>query len=158
MSSSEQPGLSSHTACGLEMDVRACCGHLPFCASVAWASCWPGLGTVLLRSQREPVCGGARCWCSDCGQVRGVAPLGRSVPEGVRLTWPCQAGESRAGGLAGSELHYQEYLGERISVNPNRYKDFVFLLCHRFNEKLLLLLPFLAFYFWFLFLKPHGLF
>lgn len=28
-----------------------------------------------------------------------------------------------------------EYLGERISVNPNRYKD-VFLLCHRVMEKL----------------------
>lgn len=25
---------------------------------------------------------------------------------------------------AGRELHYQEYLGERISVNLNKYKDF----------------------------------
>lgn len=99
--------------------------------------------------------------CADTvtgGQVRGVALLGRSASKGVRLTWSCQVGKSHAGRLAGSELHYQEYLGERISVNPNGYKDFVFLLRHRFNEKRLLLLPFLAFYFWFSFLKPHCIF
>lgn len=31
---------------------------------------------------------------------------------------------SEPGRRAWSKLHYQEYLGERISVNPNRYKDF----------------------------------
>lgn len=34
-SSSEQPWLSFYTVCGLEMNVKTYCGHLPFCAS--WA-------------------------------------------------------------------------------------------------------------------------
>lgn len=95
-----------------------------------------------------------RCADTVTGQVRGLALLGRSVSKGVRLTRSCQIGTSQAGRRAGSELHYQEYLGERISVNPNRYKDFVFLLCHRFIDKLLLLLTFLAFHFWFSFSSP----
>lgn len=33
-------------------------------------------------------------------------------------------GRAKPGRRAVRKLHYQQYLGERISVNPNRYKDF----------------------------------
>lgn len=74
-----------------------------------------------------------RCagWHSDWWSGKRLALLGRSASTGVRLgTVP--VGESHAGRLAGSELRYREYLGERISVNPNRYRDCVFLLCQVF--------------------------
>lgn len=46
-----------------------------------------------------------------------------------------ERGRSKPGRRAWSKLHYQEYLGERISVNPNRYKDFCVFALSRFIEK-----------------------
>lgn len=87
---------------------------------------------------------------SVCGETRGHHWHGWWVVMGEawRLLgrnhvwgWMCdvitpERGRSKPGRWAWRKLHYQEYLGERISVNPNRYKDFVFLLCHRVIEKL----------------------
>lgn len=85
------------------------------------------------------------------GFGRGSRPRQRSCLC-MCLIVPIHRGRSKA---AWSKLHYQEYLGERISVNPNRYKDF----CFRFVMDLLenFASSVLVFRFWFLFLKPHCL-
>lgn len=121
---------SFYTVCGLEMNVKTYCGHLPFCASsafIAWTFCWPGAGGQCCHgASMESVC--REMGCADTvigGQVRGLAPSRKKSC--LRVYVSCdhaRLGKSQAGRRAGSKLHYPEYLGERISVNPNRYKDF----------------------------------
>lgn len=116
-------------------------------------------GTVLSWSQHGTCCREMRC--ADIvlgGQVRGLAPSRKKSCLRVCVSRNhARLGKSQAGRRAGSELHYQEYLGERISVNPNRYKDFRVFALSQIYWKTLLLLPFLAFCFWFSFLNPHCL-
>lgn len=64
--------------------------------------------------------------CADTvsgGQVRGLAPSREKSCLRVHVSRSCQTGEEPSR-TTGGKLHYPEYLGERISVNPNRYKDF----------------------------------
>lgn len=112
------------------MNVKTYCGHLPFCASsafIAWTFCWPGAGGQCCHgASMESVCREMRCADTVVGgQVRGLAPSRKKSC--LRVYVSCdhaRLGKSQAGRRAGSKLHYPEYLGERSSVNPNRYKDF----------------------------------
>lgn len=153
-----------YTVCGLEMNVKTYRGHLPFCASsafIAWTWCWPGEG-------RGQCCGGAtqtpsaetrsvQMWRPGSGKRLGTAPSRRNHVKGGRWTRSCRWIEddpARKMGLR--KLHYQEYLDERISVNPNRYKTLVCCFVRFIERCVLLLLPFLAFSFWFSFFEVFA--
>lgn len=122
-------------------------GHLPFHASLALTA-W---------TSRLPA---ERCWVWSGGHCSGKR-LGTFSEEimsrGVSHVVMPDRGRSKPGRRAWSKLHYQEYLAERISVNPNRYKDFcVFLLRHRFIENFVSA-SILAFCFWFSFFEAPCL-
>lgn len=100
-------------------------GHLPFRASLALTA-W---------TSRLPA---ERCWVWSGGHCSGKR-LGTFSEEitsrGVSHVGMPDRGRSKPGRRAWSKLHYQEYLAERISVNPNRYKDFCGFFCFvRFIE------------------------
>lgn len=139
-------------------ECRDILGHLPFCASVAptaWTFCWPG-------ARRVPWTAGSS---TDLSAERGGDCVREEVPHLLTRDHVCvcvsdeimpiHRGRSKLGRQAWRKLHYQEYLGERISVNPNRYRDLFLLvmdLLKNFASSVL------AFCFWFSFLKPHCLF
>lgn len=142
------------------MNVKTYSGHLPFCASlafIAWTLCWPRAGvgdSAVLEPARNPSAD-AMCRDHDRGSGKRLGTFSEEImSKGVCDGLVPDRGRSKPGRRAWSKLHYQEYLGERISVNPNRYKDFCFCFVTDLLKNLLLLLPSLVFCFWFSFLKP----
>lgn len=141
------------------MNVKKYCGHLPFCASlafIAWTLCWPraGVGDSAVVEPARNLSADAMCRDHDQGSGKRLGTFSEEImSKGVCDGLVPDRERSEPGRRAWSKLHYQEYLGERISVNPNRYKDFCVFALSQIIENLLLLLPFLDFCFWFSFLK-----
>lgn len=149
-SSSKEPLLSLHTVCGLEVNVDTTSGiFLSVPVQFSPPEPYAGLGRESVTSVLEPV---RTCLWREVGTGfgRGSRPRQRSCLYVFDHAHPSERSKA-----AWSKLHYQEYLGERISVNPNRYKDF----CFRFVMDLLenFASSVLVFCFRFFFLKPHCL-
>ena len=112
----EQPLLSFYTVCGLEMNV-----------DVLWALTFLGqCGVCGLDLMLTWGVGDGPPW-TQANRWSGERHGAFSEKSCLRVC-VCHdhagLGGSKPGRRAWSKLHYQEYLGERISVNPNRYKDF----------------------------------
>lgn len=112
------------------MNVKTYCGHLPFCASlafIAWTLCWPraGVGDSAVVEPARNLSADAMCRDRDQGSGKRLGTFSEeNMSKGVCDGLVPDGERSEPGRRAWSKLHYQEYLGERISVNPNRYKDF----------------------------------